>query len=430
MSDAINNDDNAITPQGDAAASSGSVAVGGNVGGNIIVGDHNTIVNQYSTRESFLHQLPTPPHDFTGREQELTELREAVRSGNVMISALHGQGGVGKTALALKLADELKEKYPDAQFYLNLKGMSDRPTTPIEAMSHVIRSYNPTRKLPDSENELSAIYRSILHNKKVLLLLDNARDRAQVELLIPSSKDCLAIITSRNHFALAGMKSSNVDILSVDDARKLLITICPRLSVGTRHDASLPDEISNLCGYLPLALRAAASLLLITPDIDPETYITQLRDERTRLEKIGAEGVNISVEASLTLSYNQLSDDAKRAFSSLSVFPADFDAQAEEVICEDDGYKQLSELVKRSLVNYSQERMRYWLHDLARILAKRKSGRIDELIIIRRNHAFFYANTYTKLKIFSKSKNSIERFVSLELLLIFGLVPLRFCSRC
>ena len=74
MSDKINDDDGVITPQGDAAASSGGVIVGGNVGGNIIVGDHNTIVNQYPAPESFLHQLPAPPHDFTGRKTELDEL--------------------------------------------------------------------------------------------------------------------------------------------------------------------------------------------------------------------------------------------------------------------------------------------------------------------------------------------------------------------
>ena len=115
--------------------------------------------------------------------------------------------------------------------------------------------------------------------------------------------------------------------------------------------------------------RAAASLLEVNQDLDPAHYLTQLRDERTRLETLGTEGVDISVEASLNLSYAPLDDETKRVFRSLSVFPADFGASAEESICDDAEHKGLRELMKRSLVIYEDDIKRYRLHDLTRLFA-------------------------------------------------------------
>lgn len=126
---------------------------------------------------SALHQLPAPPRDFTGRREEIDELLREMENG-VSISGLHGMGGVGKTALALKLADILKDRYPDAQFYLDLKGVSERALSPADAMAHICRAYHPEAKLPDQEAELSAIYNSVLHGKSALLLMDNAKDSA------------------------------------------------------------------------------------------------------------------------------------------------------------------------------------------------------------------------------------------------------------
>jgi AAA+ ATPase superfamily predicted ATPase len=103
------------------------------------------------------HHLPPPPRDFTGRKKELDELRAAIEKGGVTISGLQGLGGVGKTALALKLADELKPRYPDAQFYLDLKGVSKEPISPKDAMGYVIRSCHPDVKLPENEAEAPTI---------------------------------------------------------------------------------------------------------------------------------------------------------------------------------------------------------------------------------------------------------------------------------
>ena len=112
------------------------------------------------------------------------------------------------------------------------------------------------------------------------------------------------------------------------------------------------DAIASLCGYLPLALRAAGSLLAVTPDLDPARYVAQLRDERTRLERIGAEGVDRDVAASFNLSYARLDEETARVCRTLAVFPGSFDAGAAAAVCQDPDHTHLSALVRYSLVDY------------------------------------------------------------------------------
>jgi predicted ATPase len=114
----------------------------------------------------------------------------------VTISGLQGQGGIGKTALALVLANKLAKDYADAQIDLDLRGTSPTPLAPADVMAHVIWAFQPTTKLPDEDAQLAALYRSVLQGKRVLLLLDNARDAAQVEPLLPPA-GCLLLVTSR-----------------------------------------------------------------------------------------------------------------------------------------------------------------------------------------------------------------------------------------
>src|SRR5262249_15912648 len=147
----------------------------------------------------------------------------------------------------------------------------------------------------------------------------------------------------------------------------------------------------KLCGYLPLALRAAGSLLAITADLDPVDYAVRLQDERSRLERIGTEGVEIDVAASFNLSYARLATEATPVFPFLSVFPATFDAAAEEVVCADAGHVQLSDLVRRSLVLYDEGSKRYRLHDLARLFADEKLS-VEERVVGQKRFATHYKN--------------------------------------
>ena len=253
-----------------------------------------------------LHQLEPPPADFTGRENELEELSKAVKTGSKNIIAIQGMGGVGKTALALKLAELLTPRYPDAQILLNLRGTDQIPLSPADVLAYVVRSFLPQEKLPEGE-ALKALYRSLLHGKQVLLLMDNAHDTGRSKDLIPPAGSIL-LVTSRFHFALPGLKKFDLDKLPGEDAKELVLAIAPRLG-------DLAEELCRLCDYLPLALRVAASAVQIHADLSPQDYLVKLRDTVARLKLTG-------VDTSLRLSYDLLPENLKQDWTELSVFPA------------------------------------------------------------------------------------------------------------
>jgi tetratricopeptide (TPR) repeat protein len=270
-------------------------------------------------------------------------------------------GGIGKTALAFKLADKLIDRYPDGQILINMNGTSEEPLTAAEAMAQVIHAYETDARLPASESALSGLYRSKLHNKRVLILLDNAANDDQVRPLLPPSS-CGLIVTSREKFTLPGLIEKNLNILPTPDACAFLLKIASRIG-------DQAEELAILCGHLPLALRAASSLLANEIDLSIAEYLKELRNERTRLERIGGEGVDLDVEASFNLSYRRLKLDEAHVFRQLSVFPADFDANSEEYLCKDKGHKILSKFVRWSLVDFNEHNSRYCLHDLTRIFS-------------------------------------------------------------
>lgn len=330
---------------------------------------------------SALHQLLQPPRDFTGREDELTELLNAVQTCGVTISGFRGMGGVGKTALALKLAEQLTPLYPDAQFYLDLRGVSSNPLTHAEVMAHVVQAYDVTAKLPADGTELSALYHSKLHGQRALLLLDNAANSDQLDGLLPPPA-CLLIVTSRQHFTLPGLYAKDLDALPPLDARALLLRITPRI-------ANHADEIARLCGCLPQALRWAASALSERTDLSPSVYLHRLRDATQRLRLTG-------MDASLSLSYDLLSPEMQTLWCQLAVFPSDFDLVAAAAVWAlDDVPAQdaMSELVRYSLVEYrdtsGSEQGRYHLHDLARLFADSRMD-ADERNNAQYRHAVYY----------------------------------------
>jgi tetratricopeptide (TPR) repeat protein len=331
-----------------------------------------------------LHQLRAAVGDFVGREKEVADLLATLRGGvSAAISGISGMGGIGKTELAFYVANQLRDTYPDAQLVLDMRGTDAAPRDPADALAACIRAFlGLEQRLPDDTEQLTQLYRSTLEGKRALILLDNAHDSAQARPLLPPTGSAL-LVTSRNVVTLPRMTRVTLEQLEPVEARELLRIIAPRVPEDTA------DRICFLCGYLPLAIRAAGSLLDVTADLGPEEYAEQLQDERRRLELIGTEGVDLGVEASFGLSYARLTDDAARVFRQLAVFPAFFDARAEEAICEDPGHKHLSELLRRNLVRYNEETRRYILHDLARLFAASRMSD-DEGHATRMRHAAHY----------------------------------------
>jgi tetratricopeptide (TPR) repeat protein len=354
---------------GDSAQ--GNITITGGMRGDFVFGDKH-VHEAAAPTVSALHQLPPPPADFTGREAEIAELLVALEDASLSISGLQGMGGVGKTALALKLAEKIVERYPDGQFYLDLRGVSPQPLTPAEAMAHVIHSYHPGTKLPESEVELRGIYLSVLHGQRVLLLMDDARDKKQVERLIPPA-GCRLLVTSRQYFTLPGLFAKSLDCLLPEDACKLLLTIAPRIG-------ELAADIAQLCGYLPFALRLAASAIAERRNIRPTDYTRQLADTQKRLELI---------EASLSLSYEILSEELRQRWRTLAVFPDSFDEAAAAAVWDTEGEKArdtLSELFAFSLVEWNETAGRYRLHDLAQVFADSRMSEAER-DGVRRLHA-------------------------------------------
>ncbi|HYH84078.1 MAG TPA: tetratricopeptide repeat protein [Pyrinomonadaceae bacterium] len=320
-----------------------------------------------------LHQLRAPVGDFVGREKEIEGLLATLRGGtSAAISGISGMGGIGKTELAYYVAERLRDTYPDAQLVVDMRGTDDPPRDPSDALAACIRAFvGIEQQLPDDAEVLTQLYRSVLEGKRALILLDNASDGAQVLPLLPPAGSAL-LVTSRRAVTLPRMTRVMLDELQPTEARELLTGIAPRVA------ADIADRICYLCGYLPLAIRAAGSLLDVTFDLDADEYAAQLGDERTRLELIGKEGVEVGVEASFNLSYARLDADAARVFRGLAVFPVAFEGKAEEAVCEDEKHKHLSELVRRSLVLYNEETRRYRLHDLARLFADSRLSETEQ----------------------------------------------------
>jgi len=351
-------------------------------------------------------RAPPPPQDFTGRGEELEVILKSFDRG-ATITGLRGTGGIGKTALALVMADRLKSRFPDGQIFLKLEGTSPNPLKPAEAMAQVIRAFRGSEeRLPEDQNELQGLYNSVLEGKRILLLLDNAADDKQVIPLLPP-KGCAALVTSRQNFTLPGMPQPfSLDTMKPEEGRDLLLKISPR--IGDRA-----EELARLCGHLPLALRAAASFLAVQTDLKPSVYLEELRSERTRLEKIGREGVDLDLEACFDLSYSRLPAETARIFRMLSVFPSDFDAAAEEVICQDEGHQHLSELLRWSLVEFPRPEGegRYHLHDLVRLFAVSLQDGDKDLNL---RHATYYQELLWKANnLLLQGKDSTHRGLQL-----------------
>lgn len=347
-------------------------------------GELTRILHDALKRGRALSQLRPPVKDFIGRGPETTTLVNALDAGKeVNVACITGMSGIGKTELALTVAANLSPIYPDAQLLIKMRGRSNTPRASADALATCIRAFTGSEiRLPEDEDELAGLYRSCLSGKRVLILLDDVLHSAQVQPFMPP-EGCALLITSQNAISLPSITRVRLDQLNPDEASRLLIRIASRTAPDAAH------EICSLCGYLPLAIRAAGSLLDVTIDLDPSTYATQLRNERMRLQLLGGEDFDTSVEASFNLSYIRLAPEAARVFRQLSVYPSSFEAASEEVLCEDANHLHLSNLLRRSLVQYDDRSSRYYLHDLMRLFAAKCLDQNERNSVSKRHAKYF-----------------------------------------
>ncbi|HEX7302698.1 AfsR/SARP family transcriptional regulator [Lentzea sp.] len=318
--------------------------------------------------------LPPAVGDFSGRADEVALLTAGLRAGGTW--TITGPGGVGKTSLAVHCAHAVRDAFPDGRLYLNLRGGEHRPVEPAAALDRLLRGLGvPGGAIPSSVDERVDLYRDLLSDRRVLVVLDNATTEAQVRPLLPGTTSGAALVTSRA--VLAGLEAAYVvplDVLPPDDALALL-----RAAVGEARCAAEPEaarEIVTYCGKLPLALRVAAARLVARPHWQLAKLAGRLSDERRRFDELSLG--DLDVRASLALSYDGLGESHRTAFRLLSLVDTpDFPAWTASPLLgldPDDAEDHVEALVDARLVDYAGRdalgQVRYRLHDLLRAFGR------------------------------------------------------------
>ncbi|MFG3349583.1 BTAD domain-containing putative transcriptional regulator [Streptomyces sp. NPDC048018] len=327
-------------------------------------------------------QLPATVPDFTGRSAFVRELgdRLATAEGSVMaVSALAGIGGVGKTTLAVHVAHEARPHFPDGQLYVDLQGAGSRAAAPETVLGAFLRALGtPDSAIPDSLDERAALYRSTLDGRRVLVLLDNARDAAQIRPLLPGTAGCAALVTSRIRMLdLAGAHLVDLDVMSPEEALQLFTRIVGEERVRAEREAAL--DVVAACGFLPLAIRIAASRLAARRTWTVSVLAAKLADERRRLDELQAG--DLAVKATFELGYGQLEPAQARAFRLLGLADGpDISLKAAAAVLDLPEWETedlLEALVDTSLLE-SAAPGRYRYHDLVRLYARACAERDEQ----------------------------------------------------
>jgi tetratricopeptide (TPR) repeat protein len=330
-------------------------------------------------------ELPADVAAFTGRAVELAELDFLLPSapetgaapGPVVISAVAGTAGVGKTTLAVRWAHRVAEQFPDGQLYVNLRGYDPgQPLAAGEALAGFLRALGiADADVPLEEAERAARYRSVAAGKRLLVVLDNAATEDQVRPLLPGTGTAMVVVTSRD--SLAGL-------VAVDGARRLDLDLLPqgeavallRTLIGERAAADLTavEALAGQCARLPLALRVAAELAVSRPEAPLAELVAELAGERNRLELLDAGGdPHAAVTGVFSWSYRHLPADAARMFRLLGLHPAQhWDLYAAAALTGTVNLTQarriLARLARAHLIQQASAG-HYGMHDLLRAYA-------------------------------------------------------------
>jgi DNA-binding SARP family transcriptional activator/tetratricopeptide (TPR) repeat protein len=334
-------------------------------------------------------QLPAGVAHFAGRTAELAELQawqhEAASADEaVKVLVIGGTAGAGKTALAVHWAHQSAGEFPDGQLYVNLRGFdpSGTPVAPGDALRWFLGAFGVTEEqIPDSVDAQSALYRSVLAGKRVLVILDNARDAAQVRPLLPGSRSCLALVTSRARLpglaATEGARLVPLDVLTADEAHELLAS---RLGERARAEADAAQQLTEACSRLPLALSIVAARVAARPYLPLADLARELADAHGRLEALDAGDPVASVRAVFSWSCEQLSGPAARMFRLLGLHAGpDVTIAAAASLAGVDRAQAAAAVAELADAHLIAEHApgRYAFHDLLRAYAAYLAGTTD-----------------------------------------------------
>jgi DNA-binding SARP family transcriptional activator/tetratricopeptide (TPR) repeat protein len=331
-------------------------------------------------------QLPTDIGDFTGRETPVAQLCALLTGegaggnpGAVRIAVVNGAGGLGKTTLAVHAAHQVRADFPDGQLYVDLNGASAQPAEPAEVLARFLRDLGVEGdKVPVRVDERAALYRTRLTGRRVLILLDNAQDAAQVRQLLPGSSSCAVLVTTRNRTPdLVSTRFVDLNVLEDIEALALFARI-----VGEERAAAEPDataEVLVACAGLPLAIRICAARLAARSQWRVATLAGRLRNVHRRLDELSIG--DLAVRASFQVSYDSLKSpgrgiDPARVFRLLGLWQgSSISLAAASALVgapEDDTADALETLVDANLLE-SPAPDWYRFHDLLRVYATERA---------------------------------------------------------
>jgi tetratricopeptide (TPR) repeat protein/transcriptional regulator with XRE-family HTH domain len=329
-------------------------------------------------------QLPPATRHFSGRRRELARLTEVAGSadsarvaGTVVITAIGGTAGVGKTTLAVYWAHQVADRFPDGHLYVNLRGFDPdgRAMDPVAATRGFLDALAvPPSRVPADPDTQTALYRSLLADKRMLIVLDNARDAAQVRPLLPAAPGCLVVITSRSQLssliAAEGAQPLTLDLFTAAEAREALAN-----RLGADRVAAEPDAVDTIierCARLPLALAVVAARACTHPERPLACVARELADARDRLDALADHDPYTDIRAVFSWSYQSLTTQAARLFRLLSLHPGPDvtvpAAAALAALTPPEAATLLTELTSASLIA-ARRPGRYACHDLLRAYA-------------------------------------------------------------
>jgi DNA-binding SARP family transcriptional activator len=327
-------------------------------------------------------QLPAGAPHFVGRTAQLRQLTAlldeaaAGPGGMVMISAINGLAGVGKTALAVHWSRQIADRFPDGQLYVNLHGFDPfvTPTHPCDALRGFLQAFGlaPDR-IPQALDDRAALYRSVLADRRVLVVLDNARDTAQVRSLLPASSGSLVVVTSRNRMVSLvvgeGAHPLSLDVLSREQAAALLVR---RIGSRAAAEPRLVAALTGLCARLPLALAIVAARAVSDPQLPLVAMAAELREASTRLDALDTGDPQTNLRAVLSWSTDALNSQASGVLALLSTAPGpDISLPAAASLAGQPLTRTLAQLRELEDANLIIQHApgRYRMHDLVRLYA-------------------------------------------------------------
>lgn len=364
-------------------------------------------------------QLPRAPSGFAGRDDEIGWLSTLLPPGETAaIGVLAGPAGVGKTALAVLWAHRVAEAFPDGQLFASMRGFDERhaPVRAVDVLTQFLLALGVAiDDVPLELDDRSALFRSILVDRRVLVVLDDARDAEQIHPLLPAGSSSFVLVTSRIRLdslvARTGARMLSLGTLAADAAERLI-----------EHMAGIPAhardreqrrKLARLCGHLPLALRIAAARLAGNPQWTVGDLVTELTDERSRLGALDLEEADTSVRAALDVTYRSLRPELAETVRFLGLFPGTrIGPHPVAALCESDidAIRRRLRSLASSFVVTETSRDVFLMHDLVRLhaleLAEAELSEVDRSAASRRLLRYYLAGAETARKLLRDSGTS------------------------